>query len=71
MPPSLHPLPFVIPAQAGTHGRGAMHGSATRRRLAIMGPGLRRDDEQDWVPQFLPRQGEGDRSASAEWWRGR
>ncbi|MFE8105958.1 hypothetical protein DTL00_07870 [Sphingomonas melonis] len=35
-----------------------------------MGNSARGSGGVSGVIQFLPRQGEGDRSASAEWWRG-
>ena len=39
------PFPFVIPAEAGTHGRGTPMTCADAGCAVSVGPGFRRDDD--------------------------
>ncbi|AIT05700.1 hypothetical protein MC45_03990 [Sphingomonas taxi] len=39
------PSPFVIPAEAGSHGCGTLIARADADRAVSMGPGFRRDDD--------------------------
>ncbi|MBI0530141.1 hypothetical protein D9602_02060 [Sphingomonas sp. TX0522] len=45
---------FVIPANAGIHGRAAAGGSCATSTIATMDPGVRRDDETGWRYQQSP-----------------